>query len=80
MRYLLENADDALKQADRRLQSGDTKEARELGEAIQQLARGDEEDASKTLKQSTFTLERGKRASGEAPETEEIDDEGGDEE
>ncbi|MCX6645388.1 MAG: VWA domain-containing protein [bacterium] len=41
--------------------SGNTKEARELGEAIQQLAVGQDEAASKTLTQSTFSLERGKR-------------------
>lgn len=40
--------------------SGNTKEARELGEAIQQLAKGQDEAASKTLTQSTFSLERGK--------------------
>ncbi len=59
--------------------SGDTREARELGEAIQQLARGEEEDASKKLAQSTFTLERGKRTSEDAPVVDEDDDEGGDE-
>jgi len=51
--------------------SGNTKEARELGEAIQQLAKGRDEDASKTLAQSTFSLERGKRETpGATPEDE----------
>ncbi len=45
--------------------SGNTKEARELGEAIQQLAKGRDEDASKTLTQSTFSLDRGKRDTAE---------------
>ncbi len=55
--------------------SGDTKEAREIGEAIQQLSKGRDEDASRTLHQSTFSLERGKRESGEdIPEDEESDE------
>ncbi|HDS31166.1 MAG TPA: VWA domain-containing protein, partial [Firmicutes bacterium] len=58
--------------------SGSTKEARELGEAIQQLARGEDEDASKTLTQSTFSLERGKRESDEAPQIEEPPEDGDD--
>jgi len=48
--------------------SGDTREARELGEAIQQLSKGMDEDASKTLTQSSFTLERGKRSTEEGEE------------
>jgi Ca-activated chloride channel family protein len=51
--------------------SGDTREARELGEAIQQLARGEEESASKTLAQSSFSLERGKRETEETERGEE---------
>ncbi len=56
--------------------SGNTKEARELGEAIQLLARGEEEDAGKTLTQSTTSLDRGKRETGEAPESAEEDEDG----
>ena len=41
--------------------AGNTKEARQLGEAIAQLARGEEEEASKTLTQSSFSLEQGRR-------------------
>jgi hypothetical protein len=55
--------------------SGNTKEARELGEAIQQLSRGEDEDASKTLTQSTFSLDRGKRQAEDAPESDEEGDE-----
>ncbi|MFH1675605.1 MAG: hypothetical protein ABIC40_01180, partial [bacterium] len=44
--------------------SGNTKEALELGEAIQQLSRGEDEDAGKTLSQSTFSLDRGVRETG----------------
>ena len=40
--------------------SGATKEARELGEAIAQLARGEEDQAGKTSAQWTFPLDRGK--------------------
>lgn len=58
----VEDAQHQLKDYQRTLiLSGNTKEARELGEAIQQLSKGREEDASKTLTQSTFSLERGKR-------------------
>ncbi|MCK4719049.1 VWA domain-containing protein [bacterium] len=58
----VDDAQDQLKDYQRTLiLSGNTKEARELGEAIQQLAKGREEDASKTLSQSTFSLDRGKR-------------------
>ncbi len=63
--------------------SGNTKEARELGEAIQQLAKGRDEDASKTLAQSTFSLERGKRDTEDHPSDEgeeEVDEKGGDDE
>lgn len=49
--------------------SGDTKEAKELGEAIQQLSAGEDESASKTLAQSSFNLERGRRsASNDEPD------------
>ncbi len=58
--------------------SGNTKEARELGEAIQQLARGEEDDASKTLTQSTFSLERGKRETDTAPEIDDAEKDGED--
>jgi len=54
--------------------SGDTKEAKELGEAIQQLASGQDEDASRKLTQSSFTLERGKRDTGPSSTDPEPDD------
>jgi len=60
--------------------SGNTKEARELGEAIQQLAKGQEEDASKTLAASTFSLERGKRDTDEVSDSDNETEEAGDEE
>ena len=47
--------------------SGATKKARELGEAIAQLSRGKEDQAGKTLTQSTFSLERGRTESPDAP-------------
>jgi Ca-activated chloride channel family protein len=53
--------------------SGATREAKELGEAISQLAIGEEDQASKTLTQSTFSLEQGRREtveSSDEPETE----------
>jgi Ca-activated chloride channel homolog len=56
--------------------SGATKEARELGEAIAQLARGEEEQAGKTLAQSTFSLDRGKREVGDEPPSDEPEEEG----
>jgi Ca-activated chloride channel family protein len=55
--------------------SGATKEARELGEAIAQLARGEEDQAGKTLTQSTFSLDRGKTEMPDAPSDEEPDEE-----
>jgi len=58
--------------------SGNTKEARELGEAIQQLAKGRDEDASKTLTQSTFSLERGKRETEGVQDSDVDTDEAGD--
>ena len=46
---------------------------------LQQLAKGQEDDASKTLTQSTFSLDRGKRQTEDAPPEEDDDkDDGGD--
>ena len=56
--------------------SGNTKEARELGEAIAQLARGEEEQAGKTLAQSTFSLDRGKRETSDSLVSDEPEEEG----
>jgi len=56
--------------------SGATKEAQELGEAIAQLAKGEEEQAGKTLAQSTFSLERGKREISEDETPDEAAEEG----
>jgi len=58
--------------------SGNTKEARELGEAIQQLAAGQDMDAEKTLAQSSFSLERGRRETDDYPEIQEKEEDGGD--
>lgn len=44
--------------------SGSTKEARELGEAIAQLASGEQEQAERTLAQSAFSLEQGRLEKG----------------
>jgi hypothetical protein len=56
--------------------SGATKEAQELGEAIAQLAKGEEEQAGKTLAQSTFSLDRGKREISENVTPDEAAEEG----
>lgn len=57
--------------------SGATKEARELGIAINQLARGEDAQAEKTLAQSTFTLEQGRRDTSNTDDSDEAEEEDG---
>jgi hypothetical protein len=70
-----DEAQDQLREYQRTLiLSGATREAKELGEAISQLAIGEEDQASKTLTQSTFSLEQGRRETVESSDEQETED------